>query len=232
MQQPGALIGPDKHLTRESETMKETKVIEYDNGDRYEGEVNAKGQRHGWGVMTWSNGGRREGEWKNGRAEYKWKNGMPQTVEEPPTTEQPKPPKPLKGLLGHKPPGPLELITRWLAVAAMIGTPIFVVTLIVKHNAAQEVQQEIQDAEDRKKGFHCLSAWNGSHREFVKLVKNRMNDPDSFEHVETRVTSVQSDGKHVITMQFRGRNAFGGIVKNTAIGSYWPNCSPVLDGIL
>lgn len=178
--------------------------------------------------MTWSDGLRFEG---------KWQNGMPQTVEPP---KPPKPltrvmtPKPMKkkmkttGLLGHKPMGSME----WLAIAAMIGVPIFVVTLMIKHNAAQEVQQEIQDTEDRRKGFHCLSPWNGSHREFVKLVKDRMNDPDSFEHVETRVTPVQGDGKHIITMQFRGRNAFGGIVKNTAIGSYWPNCSPVLDGIL
>ena len=97
----------------------------------------------------------------------------------------------------------------------------------------QIAEEKRQIAEKKRKGFHCLSAWDGSHRQFVNLVKNRMNDPDSFEHVETRVTPVQSDtGKHVIIMEFRGRNAFGGLVKNRAIGSYWPDCSPVLDGIL
>ena len=87
-------------------------------------------------------------------------------------------------------------------------------------------------AEDRRKGFHCLSGWDGSHRSFVNLVKRRMNDPDSFGHVRTRVTPVQSDtGRHSIIMEFRGRNAFGGIVKNTATGSYARDCSPSLDRI-
>ena len=197
-------------------------TMTWPDGSRFEGQVNAEGQPNGIGTMTWPDGSRFQGEvnakgqpngfgvmtWPDGsHSKGEWQDGKKKTE-----------------LLGHKPIGPMG----WFSIVFAICTIIFIVTLKIEHDAVQEVQ----DTEDRRKGFHCLSAWDGSHREFVRLVKKRMNDPDSFEHVETRVTPVQNDGKHVITMQFRGRNAFGGIVKNTAIGSYWPNCSPVLDGIL
>lgn len=82
---------------------------------------------------------------------------------------------------------------------------------------------------ERRKGFHCLSGWDGSHPEFVRLVKQQMNDPDSFEHDETRVTEINDQGRHEIIMNFRGRNAFGGTVRAIALGSYSPSCSPRLD---
>ena len=43
-----------------------TKEIEYDGGDRYEGEVNRAGLPNGKGVMYYSDGSRHEGEYKNG----------------------------------------------------------------------------------------------------------------------------------------------------------------------
>ena len=100
--------------------------------------------------------------------------------------------------------------------------------------AAKAKKEAAKKAEDRRKGFHCLSMWDGSHRGFVNAVKERMNDPDSFEHDSTKVTpvGVVKPGRHSIVMEFRGRNAFGGMVRNTAVGSYLPNCSYTLDGIL
>lgn len=74
-------------------------------------------------------------------------------------------------------------------------------------------------AEDRSKGFHCLSGWDGSHRGFVDAVKRQLRDPESFEHDETRVTPVV-DGQHTILMTFRSRNGFGGMNVGTAIGTY------------
>ena len=53
-----------------------------------------------------------------------------------------------------------------------------------------------------------FSSWDGSCRPLVKLVKENMNDPDSFDHVETRYSV---DGEVVtIIMKYRGTNAFGG----------------------
>jgi len=93
--------------------------------------------------------------------------------------------------------------------------------------AAERAEEERAEAEERRKGFHCLSAWNGSHPRFVAGVKERLNDPRSFEHVETRVTPVNPDGQHVIEMEFRARNGFGALVLNTAYGTYSPDCRGV-----
>ena len=54
--------------------------------------------------------------------------------------------------------------------------------------------------------------WDGSHIELTKIIKNSMNEPDSYEHVETVYWDM---GDHlVIKTTFRGKNAFGGVVKN------------------
>lgn len=59
-----------------------------------------------------------------------------------------------------------------------------------------------------------FSAWDGSHRNMEKWVKAHMNDPGSYEHVETRYND---DGVNLtVSLKFRGRNAFGGVVTQTA----------------
>ncbi|HYF84577.1 MAG TPA: hypothetical protein VEB00_16365 [Clostridia bacterium] len=60
-----------------------------------------------------------------------------------------------------------------------------------------------------------FSAWDGSHKDLVKLIKDNMNDPKSFEHVETRY---KDDGDGItVYMKFRGKNAFGGLVLNEVL---------------
>jgi hypothetical protein len=69
-------------------------------------------------------------------------------------------------------------------------------------------------AEARKKQIETqFSAWDGSHRGLERVIKESMNDPDSYDHVET----VYWDrGDHlVVQTTFRGKNAFGGVVKNS-----------------
>lgn len=55
-----------------------------------------------------------------------------------------------------------------------------------------------------------FSAWDGSHFKLVELTKEGMNDASSFEHVKTSYAHINN----VVTviMQFRGKNAFGGMV--------------------
>ncbi len=57
-----------------------------------------------------------------------------------------------------------------------------------------------------------FSAWDGSHIELTKIIKKAMNDPGSYEHVET----VYWDMKDhiVVRTTYSGKNAFGGRVKN------------------
>ena len=95
---------------------------------------------------------------------------------------------------------------------------------------AREAENRAQEVEDRRKGFHCLSAWNGSHRDVERRIKGQMRDPGSFEHVETRVTPVSvacrdnpqaaGDCTHSLFMTYRGKNAFGGVVSGTARAKY------------
>lgn len=57
-----------------------------------------------------------------------------------------------------------------------------------------------------------FSSWDGSHNTMTNLIKKAMNDPDSYEHVETKY----SDMKDYIIVRtvYSGKNAFGGRVKN------------------
>ena len=53
--------------------------------------------------------------------------------------------------------------------------------------------------------------FNGSHRGVVNFVEERLRDPDSFDHVETRITPIDENGQHTLMMQYRAANGFGGI---------------------
>jgi hypothetical protein len=57
-----------------------------------------------------------------------------------------------------------------------------------------------------------FSAWDGSHAKLERIIKEAMNDPDSYEHDKT----VYWDrGDHlVVQTTYRGKNAFGGTVRN------------------
>lgn len=70
-----------------------------------------------------------------------------------------------------------------------------------------------QDAERkarREKIERSFGIWNGDHTGLTKYIKNRMNNPSSFQHVST---SYSDQGNYlVVFMVYRGSNAFGGIV--------------------
>ena len=74
--------------------------------------------------------------------------------------------------------------------------------------------EAVKKAAERRKGFHCLSAWDGSHRQTVKLIKKNLKDPKSFEHIETRITPVEN-GSHIVFTKYRAKNSFGGYVVET-----------------
>ncbi len=72
-------------------------------------------------------------------------------------------------------------------------------------------KQSYQESRDEKikKQF---SAWDGSHIKLTEYIKGIMNDPDSYQHVETKYWD---KGDYLIVFtQFRGKNMFGGVVKN------------------
>ena len=79
---------------------------------------------------------------------------------------------------------------------------------------------DVEAVEDMRKGFHCLSDWDGNHDGLESLVRDRLNDPDSMETDTTRIgpSGTWGDDDHVVAMDFRARNAFGGMIRNEASG--------------
>jgi hypothetical protein len=81
----------------------------------------------------------------------------------------------------------------------------------------EQVKADAAKAEaDQRKGFHCLSGWDGSNRSLVDQIKQQLRDPDSFQHDETRITP-EKDGKHTVFMRYRAKNGFGGMNVETAV---------------
>jgi hypothetical protein len=62
-----------------------------------------------------------------------------------------------------------------------------------------------------------FSLWDGSHTKFTQAIKASMNDPSSYQHVNTTYVDLPGD-RLVITTTFRGKNAFGAVVTNTMMG--------------
>lgn len=66
-----------------------------------------------------------------------------------------------------------------------------------------------------------FSEWDGSHIELTNLIKNAMNDPDSYEHVETKYWDMSE--YIIVRTVYSGKNAFGGRVKNFVKAKYTNN---------
>lgn len=75
---------------------------------------------------------------------------------------------------------------------------------------AQHGLEKAQRAVTIRSGF---SGWNGAHYELEKIVKAAMNDPASYEHIETKYVD-KGDYLLLIT-HYRGKNAFGGKVASS-----------------
>lgn len=76
-----------------------------------------------------------------------------------------------------------------------------------------------------------FSMWDGSHPKSVEAIKSRLNDPSSFKHDETRFRIEKRSGtaRLIVLTQFRGTNAFGGVVRGIAKTVVDPNTGEVLE---
>ncbi|MBN2789430.1 MAG: zinc ribbon domain-containing protein [Candidatus Delongbacteria bacterium] len=90
----------------------------------------------------------------------------------------------------------------------------------VKHYTAK-IEQKKENIEFEKKRRQVVesrkeriegqfSVWDGSHRNLEKLIKKSMNDPNSYEHVDT---GYSDKGSYLLVQTlYRGKNGFGGVV--------------------
>lgn len=116
-----------------------------------------------------------------------------------------------------KPPKKLTRKTGliYLVIGAALGLGAVALSDSSESNA-DIAQAKAEREEDKRKGFHCLSAWDGSHPDLERFVEDRLVDPDSYEHIKTLVSPVSGIGTHNISMQFRARNGFGGMTIGSA----------------
>lgn len=148
-----------------------------------------------------------------------------ETNAQPPAEDTAPPAKPV-GLHHLKPkPDPKKEKDKNNAIGCLILLVVGVVVYALipetdpARKALREAEKAAQEAEDSRKGFHCLSKWDGSHPGVVEEVKQRLRDPGSFEHDETRVTPAK-DGVHTLYMTYRAKNGFGGVNVETAVATY------------
>jgi hypothetical protein len=83
-------------------------------------------------------------------------------------------------------------------------------TYTAKVAQRNEMLAKAAQREERIKAqFH---PWDGSHIKLERLIKNAMNDPESYEHVDSGY--IDNSDSIIVRTTYRGRNAFGGVVKN------------------
>lgn len=81
-----------------------------------------------------------------------------------------------------------------------------------ENKLAEQKKIELAKKERKKVIEKQFSAWDGSHNALEKLIKNNMNDPDSYEHVETLYGDYET--YLIVKTTYRGKNVYGGVVKN------------------
>ncbi|MBY5733410.1 hypothetical protein HFO26_24470 [Rhizobium leguminosarum] len=102
--------------------------------------------------------------------------------------------------------------------AYVVAAVVFLIPIVLLSYCTAPSEEE--ERVKTQAGFHCLSSYSGALRSLESAVKERLRDPDSYEHIATRVTPVQRDGTHAVVMQFRARNGFGGMAVEQAKGRF------------
>ena len=89
--------------------------------------------------------------------------------------------------------------------------------MLQDHELMIQRQAEFE-AEIQEKINVQFSAWDGSHRALVSAVEKKLNDPGSFEHVETSTMKGSNyPDTFIVRMEYTAKNAFGGCVRKFVI---------------
>lgn len=94
----------------------------------------------------------------------------------------------------------------------LIGN-IFAPSEMSKAKAVEEAPKKDSTTLAQEKIQKLFSPWDGSLPKLERIIKKSMNDPDSYEHEETKYWVM--DKNLVVLTTFRGKNAFGGTIKNS-----------------
>lgn len=99
----------------------------------------------------------------------------------------------------------------------LIGIAILIAFIWIipkdKENKSEAKSEPVKVATHKDSIDVQFSKWDGSHINLERYIKKQMNDPSSYEHDETNYWDMKT--YLVVVTSFRGKNAFGGIVKQT-----------------
>ncbi|MBZ9610789.1 hypothetical protein [Rheinheimera maricola] len=98
----------------------------------------------------------------------------------------------------------------------VVAIVLFGLYSCMKESPEEKQQKSVAAAKNKRAGFHCLSGWDGSHSNVVRQVKSLLRDPNSFEHVSTKLTPVDETGRHTLFMRYNAKNGFGGVTPGFA----------------
>ena len=87
--------------------------------------------------------------------------------------------------------------------------------ILERQQKEQQEREAVEKAQRKEKIEKMFSAWDGSLYSLVRYIKKSMNDPKSFDHIETRYSDNGTD--LTVFMKFRGKNAFGALVINSVM---------------
>ena len=85
--------------------------------------------------------------------------------------------------------------------------------------AGEKTEEDlVQEAEEKRKGYHCLNKRDGRHYGLEVLIQRELKDPGSLKIMDTLIGPVE-DGHHEIHVEYRAKNSFGAMVDGYAVGS-------------
>ncbi|WP_291151807.1 hypothetical protein [Flavobacterium sp. UBA7680] len=99
-----------------------------------------------------------------------------------------------------------------------LGSALIFIAFLIMAFGSEDDKQDSLNSDGTPKSERQIelekqfSAWDGSHPGLTKMIKEAMNDPDSYEHAETKYWDM--DDHLIVLTTYRGKNAFGGVVKN------------------
>lgn len=107
---------------------------------------------------------------------------------------------------------PKDVKKGCLILTVLVAIVICIITITCESEPETPLTKEEIHTQNIQKLF---SAWDGSHIKLTEKIKESLNDPKSYEHIET--TYQDKDSFLIINTTFTAKNGFGGTLKKKVI---------------
>lgn len=95
-------------------------------------------------------------------------------------------------------------------VIAILFSFILLIVILISTGESKEKPAPTAAEKHKQKVEALFSSWNGSHKKLEKLIKLNLNDPSSYEHVQTLYWDEQDSV--IVKTTIRAKNGFGAIM--------------------